>query len=122
MPGSTGGSYRSLAVDGQNDVVYRSTTVAGNTPGMLDTVKKAFSFVSSSPTKQGERLIDVSKTPVILTSRYCILALFHHLCFHDGYTPDKFPFSSCVPLILKLERLFGKDNMFVFKSGRLHSF
>lgn len=76
MPGSTGGSYRSLeAVNRPNDVVYRSTTMAGNTPGMLDTVKKAFSFVSSSPTK-GERLLDVSKTPVILSSRYCILFAF----------------------------------------------
>lgn len=79
MPGSTGsGSYRSLTVNGQNEnnVVYRSTTVQGNTTGMLDTVKKAFSFVSSSSPSKGDRLIDVSKTPVILSSRYCIFLLF----------------------------------------------
>lgn len=76
-----GGTYRSLAaVNGPNaDVVYRSTTTMApaNTPGMLlDTVRKAFSFVStsSSPTK-GEKLIDVSKTPIILSSRYCMFLL-----------------------------------------------
>lgn len=75
MPGSS-----SLTVE-ENDVIYRSTTTAGNSPGMLDTVKKAFSFVSSSPLK-GKRLIAVSKSPVILPSRYRILSLFLFRCLH----------------------------------------
>lgn len=70
MPGGLGGSYRSLA--GANDV-YRSTTTASNGGyvggGVLETFKKAFSFVSSSPAKE-ERLLEGTKGPVVLSSRY----------------------------------------------------
>lgn len=79
MPGSTGGSYRSLVGGRNDDVVYRSTTttVAGNSPGVLGTVKKAFSFASSSPTKGERLLVDVNKSPVVVSSRYCmVLCLF----------------------------------------------
>lgn len=43
MPSGLGGSYRSLADD-----VYKSTTVAENKFNMIESVKKAFSFVAPS--------------------------------------------------------------------------
>lgn len=41
MPSGIGGSYHAL--EGSEDV-YRSTTVAGEKTGVLDTVKKALAF------------------------------------------------------------------------------
>lgn len=67
MPSSIGGSYHSLA--GENDV-YRSTTVAGNNVGVMDSVKKALSFVSGSPVKE-EKLLE-SKKPIVVNARYGI--------------------------------------------------
>ncbi|XP_017772216.1 PREDICTED: protein NDRG3 isoform X3 [Nicrophorus vespilloides] len=67
MPGSIGGSYRSLGGSG-GDVYRATTTVATSSANaasnssstVLDTVKKAFNFVStsSSASQKDERLID----------------------------------------------------------------
>lgn len=43
MPSGIGGTYHAL--EGSEDV-YRSTTVAGEKPGVLDSVKKALTFGS----------------------------------------------------------------------------
>lgn len=44
MPSGIGGTYHAL--EGSEDV-YRSTTVAGDKPGVLDSVKKALAFGST---------------------------------------------------------------------------
>lgn len=76
MPGSIGGSYRSLGGSGSD--IYRSTTTAANgsngSTTMMDTVKKAFSFVTATNGGNGfpsEPLIaeDDVKQPVIIASR-----------------------------------------------------
>ncbi|XP_018566471.1 protein NDRG3 isoform X2 [Anoplophora glabripennis] len=71
MPGSPSGSYRSLT--GSSDV-YRSTTVSGgNTAtGLLDGVKKAFSFVSGAAATKEERLLQRDPRavgPIVISTR-----------------------------------------------------
>ncbi|XP_022920315.1 protein NDRG3 isoform X1 [Onthophagus taurus] len=65
MPVSLGGSYQSLT--GTEDV-YRSTTVTGTQQNVLDTVKKALSFVSGSGPKD-EKLIATKPQPIVINSR-----------------------------------------------------
>lgn len=65
MPASLGGSYQSLTA---SEDVYRSTTVTGSNANVLDSVKKALSFVSGSPSKD-QRLI-TNKQPIIVAARY----------------------------------------------------
>ncbi|XP_022920317.1 protein NDRG3 isoform X2 [Onthophagus taurus] len=64
MPVSLGGSYQSLT--GTEDV-YRSTTVTGTQQNVLDTVKKALSFVSGSGPKD-EKLIATKPQPIVINS------------------------------------------------------
>ncbi|KAJ8922133.1 hypothetical protein NQ315_004067 [Exocentrus adspersus] len=72
MPGSPSGSYRSLTGSSE---VYRSTTVSGANAaaatGLLDGVKKAFSFVSGAAKE--ERLLQRNTTgamgPIVISSR-----------------------------------------------------
>ncbi|XP_068906705.1 protein NDRG3 isoform X3 [Tenebrio molitor] len=73
MPGSLGGSYRSLS--GTSDV-YRSTTVAGGggnaATGILEGMKKAFSFMAGgTSTSKDQKLIErvAGDGPVVISSR-----------------------------------------------------
>ncbi|XP_034254500.1 protein NDRG3 isoform X2 [Thrips palmi] len=66
MPSGLGGSYRSLADD-----VYKSTTVAENKFNMIESVKKAFSFVAPSNGRSDPLIVrdDGRPEPTIMPAR-----------------------------------------------------
>ncbi|KAK3921320.1 Tol-Pal system protein TolB [Frankliniella fusca] len=94
MPSGLGGSYRSLADD-----VYKSTTVAENKFNMIESVKKAFSFVAPGNGRSDPLIVrdDGRPEPTIIPAISSIMPL----AFCSAETPSP-SYPSRIPLLVLL--------------------